>query len=82
VLAHPKHGEATRLLPELVDLGLKGIEVYHPDHSKSDIARFRRLARKYGLIEVGGSDSHGLDRPIGTVTVPYEVVERLEEARE
>jgi predicted metal-dependent phosphoesterase TrpH len=82
VLAHPKHGEATRLLPELVDLGLKGIEVYHPDHSKSDIARFRRLARKYGLIEVGGSDSHGPDRPIGTVTVPYEVVERLEEARE
>jgi len=82
VLAHPKYGEATRLLPELVDLGLKGIEVYHPDHSKNDIARFRRLARKYGLIEVGGSDSHGPDRPIGTVTVPYEVVEKLEKARE
>lgn len=81
VLAHPKYQNSVNFLPYLVEVGLKGIEVYHPDHSPQEVARFKRLAKKYGLIEVGGSDAHGEDRSIGTVTVPYEVVEKLKNAR-
>lgn len=81
VLAHPKYQNAIEFVPYLVELGLKGIEVYHPDHTQKEVAKFKKIAKKYGLIEVGGSDAHGADRPIGTLTVPYEVVEKLEKAK-
>jgi len=39
---------------------------------------------KNGLIATGGSDSHGKIKPytyVGKKTVPYEVVERLRQAK-
>ena len=48
-----------RLLPD----GLDGLEVWHPGHKPSQLRRLRRLARAHGLLETGGSDFHGADRP-------------------
>jgi hypothetical protein len=78
-LAHPKFGGAEQFLPELVREGLKAIEVYHPTHTAQDIKRFRRLAKRYKLIEVGGTDSGSAG--VGEVCVPYSVVKKLEKCR-
>ena len=78
-LAHPKFSRAEELLPEFVRHGLRAIEVYHPFHTKDDEKRFKSLAQRYGLIEVGGTDSEPKRSPVGTVTVPYKVVEELRE---
>jgi 3',5'-nucleoside bisphosphate phosphatase len=68
-LAHPvrlQEGDATFLrsfLPALVNAGLEAIEVYHSDHSPEQTAVFGSLAREFGLIETGGSDFHGENKP-------------------
>ncbi|MEW6592995.1 MAG: phosphatase, partial [Candidatus Hadarchaeota archaeon] len=74
-LAHPKFGGAEALLPELVQEGIKALEVYHPFHTKEDTERYRQLAKKYDLVEVGGTDSG--PRCVGDVTVPYSAVNKL-----
>jgi len=76
-LAHPKFSRAEELVPELVKHGLRAIEVYHPYHTKDEVKRFKALAQRYGLIEVGGTDSESTRSPVGTVTVPYKAVEEL-----
>ncbi len=82
VLAHPgKSRLAQKLLPELMNSGLRGIEVYHTDHSAAQAERFLKLAERYGLVATGGSDSHGpnmlKDVPIGAITVDESVVKQL-----
>lgn len=74
-LAHPKFGNAEKMIPQLVEEGLNGLEVYHPNHTKSDVAHFTRVADKYGLVKVGGTDSGS--GCVGEVTVPYKTVEQL-----
>ena len=62
VWAHPylfKGSTVDALLPQLVDLGLMGVEVYHPHHSPSDVRRLEERCRHYGLVMTGGSDYHG-----------------------
>ncbi|MEE8575884.1 MAG: PHP domain-containing protein [candidate division Zixibacteria bacterium] len=80
VLAHPAIDEKDRYLPMLLEMGLDGIEVYHPSHSRSDIDRFKHLADRHRLLMTGGSDFHGMsgryDR-VGSLKVPYECLESL-----
>ncbi len=66
VLAHPGQYKNFDILPELVDAGLKGIEVYHPSHQDSDLAKAMQYAKEYSLIATGGSDFHGLydEKPV------------------
>lgn len=59
VLAHPGQTKAWRLIDELVDAGLMGIEVMHPDHGPVDVALALDAARDHKLIITGGSDYHG-----------------------
>jgi predicted metal-dependent phosphoesterase TrpH len=86
VLAHPAHSGAAAVerIPEFVGYGLRGVEVYYPDHSPEDVAMLLGLCREYGLLTTGGSDFHGLGMkdgaPLGSVYVPLECVERLREA--
>ncbi len=79
VLAHPLR--VKHFLPELVEGGLVGLEVYYNGYSPEDIRELAALARKFDLIPTGGSDFHGpgvLDTVgIGGVRVPVESVERL-----
>lgn len=79
VLAHPLYARADNMLPELVEHGLRGIEIYHSKHDASTTRHYKQLAQKYGLLITGGSDSHGREVPVGGVKVPYSFIERLKE---
>lgn len=82
VLAHPVFAHADDMFPELVELGLCGIEVYHSKHDAQATKYYEQLAQKYGLLIVGGSDSHGSKIPVGNVRVPYSLVEKLKMERD
>ena len=83
-MAHPYRIVEDRWIPELVEQGIEGIEAYHSEHSAGVIERYRKMADRLGLLVTGGSDCHGLRKAggplIGTVPVPYVVLERLREA--
>lgn len=64
VLAHPKSLELTEkefllLLKDMIECGLKGIEVYHSSHTKEEMQYYLGVAQKYNLLVSGGSDYHG-----------------------
>lgn len=59
VLAHPGRMADDRLIAELVNNGLQGIEVYYPTHTLEQIEHYLKLATKYKLNVTGGSDYHG-----------------------
>jgi hypothetical protein len=85
VLAHPGIMHKDEYIPELIEYGLKGIEVYHTDHGASVVKHYEQFADRYGLLKTGGSDCHGMGKGkalIGTVRVPYDLVERLREQSE
>lgn len=90
VLAHPillKIREKTileNLIGVLTEMGLKGIEVFYPEHSEEDQRYYAGLAKRYGLLMTGGSDFHGSLKPDiqmgsgrGDLSVPYEIYENL-----
>ncbi|PSB18507.1 phosphatase [filamentous cyanobacterium CCP1] len=61
VWAHPylfRGGTVEQVLPELVEAGLMGIEVYHPSHSTEQRQRLEALCQEYRLLMTGGSDFH------------------------
>ncbi len=59
VLAHPGQYGNFEMVPELVEAGLQGIEVWHPLHHEEHEERAKMLADTYNLIKTGGSDFHG-----------------------
>lgn len=93
VLAHPgllaleDEAALVELVAELMGMGLKGIEVYYPEHDPAMTRRFVELARRHGLLMTGGSDFHGdIDPRVrlgvgrGDLCVPYALYERLIES--
>lgn len=84
VLAHPYVLKNDALIQELIGFGLMGLEVYYPEHSQGEVNFYLDLARKNNLLVTGGSDCHGKAKPevrIGSVKLPYELVEKLKEAK-
>lgn len=84
VIAHPIWFASGRVQPEaaideLVEAGLAGIEVDHPDHDEQARERFRRLANRLDLVATGSSDWHGNDHGgrIGENTTSPEALDRL-----
>jgi len=90
VLAHPGLIEPTTDLPfenlikTLTSTGLKGIEVYYPEHTPESFAEYIAMADQYGLLVTGGTDFHGALKPDlkmgygkGDFFVPYELYEKL-----
>jgi hypothetical protein len=59
VVAHPGQLDSYDLIPELVEVGLGGIERNHPDHTASDFEKAELLAEEHNLIMTGGTDYHG-----------------------
>lgn len=59
VIAHPALIGDDSLLDTFVAAGMRGIEVWHPDHDPGARARYRAFARSHGLVMTGGSDFHG-----------------------
>lgn len=83
VLAHPGLYQDDRLVEELIQSGLDGIEADHSDHSPEDAEKYRALAERYGLLATAGSDFHGMrggqvfHAPLGSRKTDVQVVERL-----
>ncbi len=80
VLAHPRDLEGLeRLLPELKQAGLAGLEVYYQDYDAETIERLLALARRFELLPLGGSDYHGLgiehERLPGDIPLPNEAID-------
>ena len=59
VLAHPGTIADDAVVRAVLDLGLAGVEVYHPAHGADDVCRYLDMARRRGLLVTGGSDFHG-----------------------
>lgn len=85
VLAHPGLSQVDSYIPEFIEYGLVGLEVYHSEHTPEQTEHYRQLAKRYELITTGGSDCHGLESTrgltIGSVKVPYIVVTDLKELK-
>jgi predicted metal-dependent phosphoesterase TrpH len=84
ILAHPYSSNCDGLITSFIEAGLKGLEVYYPEHSETVRNYYLQVANKYGLLVTGGSDCHGTAKPdikVGSVSIPYELVEKLKEAR-
>ncbi len=68
VLAHPVQLRTTndaqleRVVKDLMDLGLAGIEVMHSDHDAALVEKYTALANRLGLLMTGGSDFHGSNK--------------------
>jgi len=84
VLAHPYINSAELVL-KLIDWGIMGLEAYYPEHTTGAINTYLALAKSRNLLVTGGSDCHGEAKPevkLGQVKLPYELVEKLKEAKE
>ncbi|WP_173924428.1 PHP domain-containing protein [Agromyces sp. Marseille-P2726] len=89
VLAHPGTRGAEQVIPprrlaQLVEAGLFGLEIDHPENRRDAKARLRTLADDFGLAVTGSSDYHGTGKPnrLGQCRTAPEVVERIiEEGR-
>lgn len=55
--------DTEELIRHLTQLGLSGLEVYHPSHHKGQCQKLLELTKKYGLLPTGGSDFHGANKP-------------------
>lgn len=84
VLAHPGLYGDDQLVRGILERGtFRGIEVYHSDHGSAEEERYHAMATDYNLLITGGSDFHGARQgvifhgDIGSVTVPTEVLEHL-----
>ena len=80
VLAHPIYMKRDDLIEAFAKDGLAGVEVYHSGHAPDVVHRYEQIADRLNLLKTGGSDYHGIPKegvPVGTVKVPYELVEAL-----
>ncbi|MDR3599261.1 MAG: PHP domain-containing protein [Desulfosporosinus sp.] len=66
VLAHPGQLNNFDAIDEWVELGMEGIEVFHPSHNHEDRQTSLLYAQKHNLIITGGSDFHGFygEKPV------------------
>jgi len=72
VLAHPGQLDPAmriqpRLVAELKELYLDGLEVWYPAHPRRMRRTLQALATRHGLLVTGGSDYHGANRPGSTL---------------
>ena len=85
VLAHPYTLDDDGLIPQFIEYGIMGLEVYYPEHTQSMVNFYLRQAKKYNLLITGGSDCHGNAKPevkIGSVKIEYALVEKMKAAKE
>jgi predicted metal-dependent phosphoesterase TrpH len=94
VLAHPsslgakREEKLDRILADLKNAGLKGLEVYYPEHDPEQESTYKRLALRNGLVMTGGTDFHGSIKPHihmgigkGHMRIPFELIDPLKACR-
>ena len=47
-----------RMLQQLIECGIKGVEVFNPSHTEDDVEYLEGLVTKYNLLRTAGSDFH------------------------
>ncbi|MFO8084462.1 MAG: PHP domain-containing protein [Desulfobacterales bacterium] len=90
VLAHPyllnldNRSVFEELIITLKSMGLKGIEIYYPEHPPEMVNFYTHIAKKYDLITTGGTDFHGDIKPeiqlgygYGNFSVSFEIYENI-----
>jgi 3',5'-nucleoside bisphosphate phosphatase len=91
VWAHPflyRGAPVKEVLPELVEAGLMGLEVFHPSHTLWQAERLKDMCAQYGLLMSGGSDFHGVPassksdeyRSLNSLHVSIELLEPIKQA--
>ena len=92
-LAHPMQynmtpGKLDRTIGELVEMGLRAVEVWHPSTRIGSDNMLLKIVNKYGLMPTGGSDFHGSNKPgldigtgYGTLYVDDDVLAKMNVAR-
>lgn len=80
-VAHPTlYPDHEHLVPKLLDLGVDGVEVIHPDVGELDRERYTNLARFRGKMTTGGSDDHGTvktTQTLGSFKVPETMIQPI-----
>jgi predicted metal-dependent phosphoesterase TrpH len=89
-LAHPvrlpqRGPELAELVGRLAGVGLRGIEVFHSEHARTNSEEYAALARALNLIPTGGTDFHGDNKPgirlgsglDGNVHLDYDFLKRM-----
>lgn len=79
VWAHPPADLVDTLLPEMMEAGLRGLEVYRPRPKRAQVLRLESICKTTGLLVSGGSDWHNPDRggALGDFFVSADEVEGL-----
>jgi predicted metal-dependent phosphoesterase TrpH len=90
VLAHPgllgidNQDDLIQLIVNLKEIGIKGIEVYYPEHAPEQRKNFAEIAHRFDLLMTGGTDFHGAMMPDiklgsgkGDLFIPYALYEKL-----
>jgi len=67
IIAHPKSIGDDDIVLDLIRYGARGLEVYHPMHSREDTDRYLQMAQDKKLYITGGSDWHGKNSIAGRV---------------
>ncbi|MEA4960836.1 5'-3' exoribonuclease [bioreactor metagenome] len=84
VLAHPGLIADRKAIVKVLNLGVKGIEVYHPKHDPDIVKYLFYMAKERKLLMTGGTDCHGIKQngqPImGSITIDYTKVLDLKRA--
>jgi len=95
VLAHPglltleNDTAFDSLVAALKQMGLLGLEVFHPEHTAEQVERLLEIAADQDLLVTGGTDFHGELKPEirmgsgdGSLFVPFRLFEALVEKKE
>ena len=84
VFAHPRATSRGRVVPdrlieELAEAGLVGLEADHEDHSPVEREHVRALAEDLGLVVTGSSDFHGTHKTVrlGAFTTAPQAYEKI-----
>lgn len=88
ILAHPLEDTTPdaliEMLPELIEVGLLGMETMHSSYSDDQIRIAKEIASRFNLLESGGSDYHGIVKPDvhlgcgkGNLDIPQSVYDKL-----
>jgi len=84
IWAHPGPIGKDNCLEQFVEMGLDGIEAFHPLHDEAASKHYINLAKRYNLIYTGGSDCHARRERIliGSQNIPHKCYKMLLEIKE
>lgn len=81
VLAHPASFDNFDEIEKYAEMGLDGVEVWHPLATEEQIELLGTMCKKLNLLMTGGSDFHGTygmkTVTLGTCTTPQEHLDKL-----